>query len=632
MPRHSPFVFIDVSPALTRSEKKLISVQARTHSAKVSHEKRKKARYLNTYSHIWRRLIRPTKVFTPQLSLDDGQHELQSRQSETTEADPAPPICQGCGLGTTSASELDNNLQRSCECGPQIDLDSFRAMFNYPAQRPGWSQRDIADMQFFMGILGAGVRYYSVSGFFNIVVPSLSTTNDGIRNLVLGLASTHRSMLAPKGLDRRSANVQALERFNKAINHLSTQASIIPSEVVQASCILLACWYMLRLDAKDTATCTRIAESLCHMDREMRLRHRIVSGRNHTDPKASINYRQSSFATIIAGLVAKCSLDPAVGYVAQTTDHNPTADQLMFSSTSLRYQLRDIHDVLSSLEVLAPIYNQLMANTTYHAHIRQDSSLTQLLLARIAQIATIVHNAPAPQDEGMWAALGTLGCWQRHYWIGLHCQLLSNSEMAWDEHTNEFELVVAWPEEFLSLSSQGHIPFVFLPMGIVVQPLWFTAVHCRDPTIRRRAIDSLLNHHRNEIGLDSWFAGHVAMELMHLEEGSKAVSRASDIPECDRILLRGFEYVDEQLHLFYMYATDVGMPEAIALGRHSFSIPKDPHGVVQLRKPSNDVEHLRRPLGLVAQATPETAPRGYIEPMYCDGEFVEVVLPETRDK
>ena len=102
------------------------------------------------------------------------------------------------------------------------------------------SQGDTADFQFFLEILGASAQQYSVGGFFNIMIPCLSNFNAGTRDLVLALVATQRSLLAPRGSSHSSANIHALERFNKALKHLPQRSATTPSEVLQASCILLS--------------------------------------------------------------------------------------------------------------------------------------------------------------------------------------------------------------------------------------------------------------------------------------------------------------------------------------------------------------------------------------------------------
>ena len=177
--------------------------------------------------------------------------------------------------------------------------------------------------------------------------------------------------------------------------------------------------------------------------------------------------------------------------------------------------------------------------------------------------------------------MNILWYWITYYDIGSHCHVLSHSEMSWDMFTVECGALIVRAERHLSRGgSQGTWPCVFLLVEIIIHPLWFITVHCRDPTVRRCAIALLLKHHHNEFGVDSWIAGHVGQELVHLEEGTRIVRSASDIHECDRILLRGSRYEDAQLYLLYLYTTKVDEPEAVSLRRHPFSIPRDPYGVV----------------------------------------------------
>lgn len=640
MPRRLSFMFVDASPAHTQKDKELIKAQASAHAARMTHTKKKLARLSREQSLEQCQVVQPLGAFSipSGMNTDDRMLPLNDSRylgiSQHSEIDLALQTCDGCRCRKPSTHGLhsDNFFQLICQCSRQAALENFRALFHSPAHRPDWAQEDVVDLHFFIEILGNSIRNFSDGGFFNIVVPCLSEFDFGIRNLVLAISSTYRNILAPKEIDRRVAYIQALKRYNKAIKSLSKRPALASPEVLQTSCVLLVCWHMLRLDPKAAETCTRAAAKLCYMDGRMTLSYRIISARNATDPQENENYRRSTFASIIAGTVAKRLLDFPVDFEALVRGDVQRLVQLNLSSAWLRYQIRDTHDLLSSLECLSPIYQQLRANITFQAHIEPNSSLVQDLLARIDRIAAELYTAPT-YDERIATAIEVLWSWNTLYFIGVQCQLVSSSEMSWDNYTTEFAAITSWAERhLLQRRLQTDSSFLFLPVGIIVKPLWFTAVHCRDPTIRRQAITSLLNHHRNEMGMDSWLAGHVAKELMDLEEGKIDVHNASDINERDRVLLRGFKYMDEQLYLLFVYATEVGMPDDIALRHHPFSIPRDPHGVVQLRDPNTEAEYLHALVLSITQAMPKTGPKGYLVPIYYDGELVEVVFAANGDR
>lgn len=631
MARRSQFEFIDVSPTHSQVQKELIKAQARAHAAKASHAKRKMVFRSKALSGKQDRTAHRTTTLSNQPTTDIHKFLSLRKESQSTQLNVDLPICKACGYRKSHIRDRqsDSHLQASCRCEYQADLESFRTMVNHPAHRPDWTPDEVVDLQFFMEVLGASLRAYSEDGFFNIVVPCLANFDVGIRNLVLAVACTHRNILSPKEVEGEAPEIKALKRCNKAVDFLTKSSAFTPSEALQASCILLTCWYMLRLDSKGAANCMRVAEKLCHMDKDLRLRSRMVSARNATDPEATSNYRRSTFATIITGVVAKKLIDtaPLSDYHTWTEAQSRLALELNLNSQGLRCPIRDLHDLLSSVETISPFYTQLRANVAYHAHINRRSDLVQDLLAHMEKIATVLNITPPPSQH-IALVVNVIWYWLTYYYIGLHCHILSASEISWDKYTVEFAALIVRAEKYLSQrGSQRPFRYVFLPVGTVVQPLWFTAVHCRDPTIRRCAIALLLKHHYNESGVDSWLAGQVARELVYLEEHQRDVRSALDVDECDRVLLRGFKCEHGRLYLLYMYATDVGQPESVSLHRHSFSIPKDPHGVVESMRADGDVSYLHSLVALVAQPTSDRAPDGCAVPMYYDDERVEVILP-----
>jgi hypothetical protein len=388
---------------------------------------------------------------------------------------------------------------------------------------------------------------------------------------------------------------------------------------------------MFRLEEGDAAISIRTARDLANMGSDKQVESRFVSARSATDPQEIANYHCSVFSIIIAGTVAKRAMEfQHLTHISLAVATSPTS-VLEIDSQGLRHPIRDQHDLLFALEGLTPLYRQLLSNTTYHSVLALDSPLTLDLLARTQQILTILQKATA-DNERVARGHHIVRYWILTFMIGIKCQLLSNSEMSWDEHNHEFAAITE--SVAISYRPQPHqdptttTNFSFLPTGISIWPLWFTAVHCRDPLPRRHAIALLVENHRNEAGVDSWYAGHVAWEMIKLEEGLQCVvSRSSEVPLSNRILLRGFDDAQDQLYMLYIRATDIRLPEAISLRRHPFTIPDDPAGVVKAlaRTPSQDAEYLRILMSTVAQATAEAAPGGCLQPMIYAGEPVAVL-------
>lgn len=133
---------------------------------------------------------------------------------------------------------------------------------------------------------------------------------------------------------------------------------------------------------------------------------------------------------------------------------------------------------------------------------------------------------------------------------------LSEGELGWDKFHSSFTAILDLAEAVLHDNPQaktGHA--VDLPttpktqlcfsLGIV-DPLYEVCARCRDPVLRRRALDLLARHPRQDCMWSSWSAWKVGKYIMHLEEegsGSGSPPRvASDISAEDRVSEAWFDF------------------------------------------------------------------------------------------
>ena len=109
------------------------------------------------------------------------------------------------------------------------------------------------------------------------------------------------------------------------------------------------------------------------------------------------------------------------------------------------------------------------------------------------------------------------------------------SELRYDDHIDQYENLVSTAEEIIELLAQKPKGGAFsFDLGITI-PLFGAAGRCRDPKIRRRALQAMRNGPRQEgtwgpgaaLAVDKW----IAFE----EHGLGHVEKASDIPEWRRV-------------------------------------------------------------------------------------------------
>ena len=111
-------------------------------------------------------------------------------------------------------------------------------------------------------------------------------------------------------------------------------------------------------------------------------------------------------------------------------------------------------------------------------------------------------------------------------------------QCAYDTYNDHFEQIISLASSLLGASnsadSASNKPAFSLDFGIIT-PLFYTAVNCRDPSIRRRAV-SLLSSPRHEgawSAVDAARVGSIAIEAE--EEGLGEIQNSRSVPETSRL-------------------------------------------------------------------------------------------------
>ena len=127
-----------------------------------------------------------------------------------------------------------------------------------------------------------------------------------------------------------------------------------------------------------------------------------------------------------------------------------------------------------------------------------------------------------------------------HYlcaFIVLHKSIRSE-QCAFDTYNSHFDQIVSLSCAIIYATSASESlpakPTFSLDLGIIA-PLYYTAVSCRDPSIRRRAV-SALSSPRHEGAWSAVDAARVAFLALQIEEdGLGEVHSSADIPETSRL-------------------------------------------------------------------------------------------------
>ena len=141
---------------------------------------------------------------------------------------------------------------------------------------------------------------------------------------------------------------------------------------------------------------------------------------------------------------------------------------------------------------------------------------------------------------------------------------LSLGELGWDAFRDKFEAITNLAAAVLEDTKQADTSviearwktsgvFISAPTATlsfslgIVDPLYEVCARCRDPTLRRRALDLLARHPRQECVWSSWSAWKVGKFLIRLEEeGAETQPKtSSDIPSERRVSEAWLDFSDK---------------------------------------------------------------------------------------
>ncbi|KAL2826407.1 hypothetical protein BDW59DRAFT_160931 [Aspergillus cavernicola] len=141
----------------------------------------------------------------------------------------------------------------------------------------------------------------------------------------------------------------------------------------------------------------------------------------------------------------------------------------------------------------------------------------RMLAASMSPPNQLVHDTPDEADSEVLQIWNLLAQMYIAVWPG------SGSEIVWDTFVHEFDTILALSEAYLLRTRNPTRRRTFGFSIGVIPPLYVTATRCREPRIRRRAIQLLAEHQRREVMWDSTHAAEAARQVMEMEELAASV-------------------------------------------------------------------------------------------------------------
>ncbi|KAG0647585.1 Aspercryptin biosynthesis cluster-specific transcription regulator [Hyphodiscus hymeniophilus] len=442
-----------------------------------------------------------------------------------------------------SPAELPSNPSLAITLGPYSDLDADAQ------ERRGF--------YFFCHRTAAEISGYLPSEFWDTLLLQASHTDPAILHAVIALGSLHeiyeehtsRCLEDGEALDRRRF---ALQQSNKAISHLGTQLALAPpsGEVILICCLLFICLETFQGDYSAALTHLdsglRILGSLMHQDRHPALASDLPTYHDR-------GFVENTLAPLFTQLDLQASTylnTRTVNYklIAKDLDAAPPIPEQFTSLTEAQECLN------SQLHYMLHYENeawQRLAEAKDGSDYETPDELMSMFLDAQANHRTLLEKWLMTLNGYLTNYSVKMGSKELRAAVVLKihhitCKILLEAtlfdhETGFDELVDEFGRIVALAETFSKISSStqrsGTKPSYSFGWG-VLPSLYYTAVRCRHPIIRRRALALLSASPRREGVWDSLILASIIRWVIGEEESDlDEVTCAEDVPLSVRIYM-----------------------------------------------------------------------------------------------
>jgi len=379
----------------------------------------------------------------------------------------------------------------------------------------------------------------SIQYFWKEVVLQVSFSNISLRHLLAGIGALHES------LDLRSQNVPeecqaqaqyrlSLQQCNKAIQLLSNSTNSKTSTTI----VLMSCILFITYESCQNG----IETAIQHLASGLKLLH------NWKGSKAAAAISASEDDLINEHLYPMISrLGNQINVTSKKHGELSKAVRPKLKRTASESMAKEIRSLAHAGSLLETILHEIVA-VIETPHTKPDhSGLTKIvehymhLLMKWYSIFLIYVEKQTKIKDPMFPQEAII--LQLRYWTAtiVLAAMPFMDEMLFDYYNHAFVNIVLLCQEFHQLehcqlsAREGKLNMGF--DNTLIMSLWMTGCCCRDPFIRREAIDLMYEIKRQEGIWGSEICAVLAQHVMMIEEDGLIVKTSADIPASRRIRL-----------------------------------------------------------------------------------------------
>ncbi|KAJ5714932.1 uncharacterized protein N7483_012113 [Penicillium malachiteum] len=473
-------------------------------------------------------------------------------KARRVKCDELKPICQRCAIGG-----------RKCEYNTARTAPRRTVFTVYlpPTQSQPVFFVNYGGLDFFHQSIASKLDGQFDSQFWSKLVLQLSHSEPSIRHAVSAISVIYRdvdsSLLHPAGYV--NANPEAQQEWNTAVKSLSARIETHPNSILVplVCCLLFTCIEFLRGNGES---------SLLHVQSGFKILA-ALHRKDHQAPGSGSSISTNDHKTIedhiipiFSRLNVLCSLagiiiPPVYASTANSREdfpHEDLGDSRQRLVEDLDLCIRFIHDAILKADMFQINVDDLIEQAKLQARLEVWRNQLDELLER-------------KQAAGNMAKQDALNILLVHYkiiyiWIRV---CTTAGEMATDSYHVDFEELVHYAEQIakpgMGMETPQSLSFDMQILG----PLYFTALKCRHPAIRRRALEMLQLAPRREGLWNAHYAYVTAKRVIQLEERDL---NGHELPnETSRV--RGLPLPDDEARIY-------------SLGEMSFEYRKFDHNVI----------------------------------------------------
>ncbi|KAE8420762.1 hypothetical protein BDV36DRAFT_292953 [Aspergillus pseudocaelatus] len=435
--------------------------------------------------------------------------------------DETKPICLQCqqsehkceGYDNASQAQLRRRIEAVYNVSRRPPLSGDHHIVLRPETR---EERRWAD--FFHAKTAVAFSGFFDSVLWSYLIPQISEGEPTIRHAMVAIGAIHAQyqIAADRTMaDPSSTNEFVLQQYNKAIRHLMDRMSTAGSqdwELTLTTCCLFVCLEILQ--ANKTG-------ALDHIDAGLKILYQHEQKRGATGRTTEL-YKE------LRRLYSKFNLEASfMGrslYPLETPSQDVTASDVVLANLSHARSYLDnlMNKGLAFIRSVDLDRKPRDPELQHKLELEQQKICDEFDTWLVGLNKLIQRMGPWIQQNDLRASL-ILKIYYHTSLIWVKA-VLARDENVFDLYISDFDAVVDYAGRVIQLTveidERTNNQSMFCLEGEVIGPLYYAAIKCRNPVIRRKAIDLLLHYGKIEGMWNAKRYAAVANLVMEVEESA----------------------------------------------------------------------------------------------------------------